>query len=142
MEKLPDRLRAYGKSIQKGQHIVVLIDEDRDDCHSLKERLENAARDAGLTTRTSPGPAGGFQVTNRLAIEELEAKADEDLKKKAHGRRLTGSPGALHQPKLHLLLVDRAIRSARTRGGRMIWIRVLRTMRSTAHATPRDGSPL
>ncbi|MEA2046068.1 MAG: DUF4276 family protein [Euryarchaeota archaeon] len=53
--------------------IVVLIDEDRQDCNKLKLKLENAAIDAGLTTRTSAEADAKFQVLNRILVEELEA---------------------------------------------------------------------
>lgn len=71
--KLPGRLRGYKKWIPPDYRIVVLIDRDRDDCTSLKKRLEEIAREAGLTTKSSPQHDGSFQVLNRIAIEELEA---------------------------------------------------------------------
>lgn len=71
--KLTQRLRSYARWVPEDWRIVVLIDEDRKDCRALKRRLEQSARDAGLHTRTMPGPGGRFRVLNRLAIEELEA---------------------------------------------------------------------
>ena len=53
--------------------IMVLIDEDRRDCHELKAKLENAADGAGFVTKSNAAPNENFQVVNRLAIEELEA---------------------------------------------------------------------
>jgi hypothetical protein len=73
LKKLPDRLRGYRAWLPDDWRIVILIDEDRQDCRALKERLEGAAAAAGLTTKSKPGPRGRFQVVNRLAIEELEA---------------------------------------------------------------------
>jgi Domain of unknown function (DUF4276) len=70
---LPARLRAYRSWIPEDWRIVVLIDEDREDCKALKGKLEMAARNAGLITRTSTKGQGLFVVLNRLAIEELEA---------------------------------------------------------------------
>ena len=70
--KLPDRLRGYAKWLPTDWRILVLVDRDDDDCYELKERLEQAAREAGLTTRTRSG-GRICQVVNRLAIEELEA---------------------------------------------------------------------
>ena len=70
---LPDRLRGYKRWLPEGWRVFVLIDEDRKDCHELKARLEQAARNAGLATKSSPGFDGKFRVVNRLAIEELEA---------------------------------------------------------------------
>jgi hypothetical protein len=52
--------------------IVVLVDEDRQDCLVLKQALEQAAFQAGLMTKSQAGGAG-FQVLNRIAVEELEA---------------------------------------------------------------------
>jgi len=49
---------------------MVVVDRDDDQYTALMEQLENAARDARLTTRVQ-GPGG--RVINRLAIEELEA---------------------------------------------------------------------
>lgn len=53
--------------------IVVLIDEDRQDCAQLKARLDEAAAKAGLITKSVAGPGEPFGVLNRLAVEELEA---------------------------------------------------------------------
>jgi hypothetical protein len=71
--KLTQRLRGYARWLPEDWRVVVLIDEDRKDCRALKRRLERSARDAGLHTKTTPGPRGRFRVLNRLAIEELEA---------------------------------------------------------------------
>jgi hypothetical protein len=73
LANLPARLRAYGAWNPDNLRIVVLIDEDREDCKALKEQLEKAAKQAGLVTRTSKKGRSPFQVLNRLAIEELEA---------------------------------------------------------------------
>jgi Domain of unknown function (DUF4276) len=72
LKKLPDRLKGY-KTRLKYEHdlkIVVLIDEDREDCTKLKQRLEDIAKDAGLLTRSI---SENFQILNRIAVEELEA---------------------------------------------------------------------
>lgn len=63
LEKVGARLRAYGKWVPRSWRFVVLVDEDRQDCHELKARIEQAAGDARLETRTLA----------RVAIEELEA---------------------------------------------------------------------
>ncbi len=75
LAKLPQRLRGYARWISSGvdARIVVLVDEDRQDCVQLKSQLERAAADAGLTTRSVAGPGRPFAVLNRLAVEELEA---------------------------------------------------------------------
>ena len=73
LKKLPVRLKGYSPWIPSDWRIVVLIDEDRQNCRELKTRLENAAHEAGFVTKSSTLPYGDFQVVNRLAIEELEA---------------------------------------------------------------------
>lgn len=73
LNKLPRRLRGYKKWIPPDYTIVVLVDRDRDDCILLKRKLEEIAREAGLSTKSSPRYDGTFQVLNRIAIEELEA---------------------------------------------------------------------
>ncbi len=70
---LPARLRGYARWIPHEWRIVVLVDEDRQDCHELKERLNEAAQFAGLVVKSIPSLDGSFQVINRIAIEELEA---------------------------------------------------------------------
>src|SRR5579859_4531056 len=73
LKKLPDRLSGYKKWIPTDWRIVVLVDEDRQDCHILKAELEQIARSAGFHTRSIGGALRPFQVLNRIAIEELEA---------------------------------------------------------------------
>jgi len=72
LKKLPLRLRAYRRWIPDDWRIVVLVDEDRKDCHVLKTQIEQAAIACGFATKTS-ARGGAFQVLNRIAIEELEA---------------------------------------------------------------------
>lgn len=50
----------------------MLTDEDRQDCRQLKQKLDQAALAAGLSTKSS-SKGGRFTVLNRIAIEELEA---------------------------------------------------------------------
>jgi hypothetical protein len=76
LSKLPERMRGYAKWLPKDWRIVVLVDEDRSNCNSIKEIMEKAARDAGLITQTMTDNASSyirFQVMNRIAVEELEA---------------------------------------------------------------------
>ena len=71
---LPSRLRAYKRIAQAMDlAVVVLIDEDRQDCRDLKLRLENMAQMAGLATKSQPNGRGRFQIVNRVVVEELEA---------------------------------------------------------------------
>ncbi|MBN1345158.1 MAG: DUF4276 family protein [Phycisphaerae bacterium] len=72
LKRLPERFRGYSSWLPTDWRIVVIMDRDDDDCHTLKRRLEQSASDAGLRTRTVTG-SSGYQVVNRLAIEELEA---------------------------------------------------------------------
>jgi len=71
--KLPGRLKGYKQWLPDDWRIVVLIDEDREDCIKLKQQLEDIAADVGLVTKTAAGTDRPFQVLNRLVIEELEA---------------------------------------------------------------------
>ena len=71
--KLPTLLKGYKPWITNDWRIMVLIDEDREDCFQLKTQLEGIAHDAGFVTKSSASQEGDFQVVNRLAIEELEA---------------------------------------------------------------------
>ena len=72
LANLKPRLKAYRNWIPDDYKIVVLIDEDREDCRKLKIKLETAASNAGLATKTN-SKRGAFSVLNRIAIEELEA---------------------------------------------------------------------
>lgn len=73
LDKLPQRLRGYSRWLPDDWRIIVLIDSDGRGCKGQKFLLENAARSAGLRTRTSVPKGEQFQVLTRLAIEELEA---------------------------------------------------------------------
>ena len=73
LAKLPGRLKGYAHWLPDDWYIVVLIDEDRQDCHELKRRMEDAAMTAGLRTRGTGHDTERIQVVNRIAVEELEA---------------------------------------------------------------------
>ncbi len=72
LKHLKNRLRGYAQWNVPDLRVVVLVDCDDDDCADLKRQMEEAALDAGLTTKTSAG-GSAFVVLNRIAIEELEA---------------------------------------------------------------------
>ncbi len=72
LQKLPERLQAYVSWLPEDWRIVVIVDRDNDDCHKLKERLEQISRQVNLRTRSQSG-ACSWQIVNRIAIEELEA---------------------------------------------------------------------
>ena len=73
LQQLPALLRGYKRWVPADWRIVVLVDEDRQDCHRIKSDLERTASDAGLPTQSSPSSSGSVVVLNRLAIEEIEA---------------------------------------------------------------------
>lgn len=79
LSKLPGLLKGYRRWIPADWRIVVLVDEDRQDCTKLKAEMERAAEDAGLITRKIAGGGSNFQVLNRISIEELEAWFFGDL---------------------------------------------------------------
>lgn len=72
LSKLENRLKGYAAWIPEDYRIVVLVDQDREDCKLLKEKMETAANAANLVTKSN-ARAGTFTVLNRIAIEELEA---------------------------------------------------------------------
>lgn len=72
LSNLLPRLRAYRRWIPADWRIVVIVDEDRQDCVALKARLEAAAASAGFPTKSNP-LLNHFVVLNRIAVEELEA---------------------------------------------------------------------
>jgi len=80
LRKLQNRLRGYSKFIPGDWRIVVIIDEDRENCMELKQKLESASTSAGLFTKSNPRSDGAFHVINRLAVEELEAWYFGDVK--------------------------------------------------------------
>ena len=73
LKRLPERLKAYSNWLPEDWRIVVLIDEDRQDCLKLKRQLEGMCIKAGFPTKTKPRPDGFFHAVNRVAVEELEA---------------------------------------------------------------------
>ena len=93
LKRLPERLRGYAAWLPDDYRIVVVVDRDDDDCHELKDRLEQMAKEAGLRTRRKSGRRP-YQVVNRLAIEELEAWyfGDWDAVKAAYPKAPEGIP--------------------------------------------------
>jgi hypothetical protein len=71
LKNLPARLHGYSKWLPQDWRIIVIVDRDDDDCHELKQKMEETACKAGLRTRVSD--PSSWQVVNRLAIEELES---------------------------------------------------------------------
>lgn len=73
MKKLPKRLKGYCSWLPNDWKIIILIDEDRQECQQLKMELETIAQKAGFVTKSSVIKNQVFQVVNRIVIEELEA---------------------------------------------------------------------
>jgi len=71
LKNLENRLRGYRSWMPSDWRIVVVVDLDDEDCQQLKSRMEQIAVGVGLQTR-SQSPSG-WQIVNRIAIEELEA---------------------------------------------------------------------
>jgi hypothetical protein len=49
------------------------VDRDRDRCEDLKQQLESIAQQAGLISKSRAEAGSGFQIVNRIAIEEFES---------------------------------------------------------------------
>jgi hypothetical protein len=76
LDQLPAKLRAYGRALNpETDRVMVLLDQDSDDCRELKARL------TAVLSRCSPRPDALF----RIAIEETEAfyLGDQEAIKKA-----------------------------------------------------------
>ena len=72
LKRLEARLKGYSSWMPNYYRVFVVVDRDGDDCKSLKSRLEECCKNAGLQSRrTTAGPE--WQVVTRIAIEELEA---------------------------------------------------------------------
>ena len=72
LRNLNSRLRGYRHWLPSNYRLVVMVDRDEEDCQVLKRKLESAAAEAGLRTRSQAGD-GSWQVVNRVVVEELEA---------------------------------------------------------------------
>ena len=64
LDQLPAKLRAYGKSLNPAtERVLVLVDQDQDDCRELKARIES------LLAQIDPRPV----TMVRIATTETEA---------------------------------------------------------------------
>ena len=72
LKNLAGRLKGYSHWLPDNYRLIVVVDCDNEDCHKLKEKLENAAAQANLPTRSNPSHRT-WKLVNRIAIEELEA---------------------------------------------------------------------
>lgn len=93
LRHLPARLQGYARWLPRNWRILVVVDRDNDDCRELKGRMERAASDARMVTR-SVAAGDAYAVVNRLAIEELEAWyfGDWFAVRKAYPRVAEGIP--------------------------------------------------
>ena len=73
LNSLPARLRGYASWLPHDWRIVVIVDRDQDDCRTLKGKMENSARAAGLNTRSGSRDKSRLNIINRIAVEELES---------------------------------------------------------------------
>jgi hypothetical protein len=73
LKKLPKRLKGYKAWIPEYYRIVILLDQDEEDCERLKNKLEKMAGEADFITKSKANSGEKFQVLNKIAIEELEA---------------------------------------------------------------------
>lgn len=71
LRRLLPRLRAFRHWLPPTYRIIVLIDRNGEDCLLLKGALDNAADAAGFRTPRTGGT--GWEVVNRIVVEELEA---------------------------------------------------------------------
>jgi len=73
LKRVPQRLKGYANQRIPGTwRIVVMVDQNGQNCHTLKARLEEFAQKVGLPTITHPQ---GEQVIviNRIVVPRLEA---------------------------------------------------------------------
>ncbi len=75
LTKLPVRLKGYKRRIKNNEdlRIVVLVDQDHEDCRALKNRLERMAEEFGFITKTKAHYGEIVYVVNRIVVEEIEA---------------------------------------------------------------------
>jgi hypothetical protein len=73
LRNLLARLRGFKSWLPENWLLLVLVDQDRDDCHALKQRLEAIALQAGLKSKSTIRSGSRFQIVNRIVIEELES---------------------------------------------------------------------
>lgn len=55
LQSLPSRLRGYASWLPDDWRIIVLVDEDREDCVELKRMLETISFSAGLVSKSQAG---------------------------------------------------------------------------------------
>ena len=73
LTNLPNRLRALHSWIPAEWGLVVLVDQDQENCVDLKGQLEAIAQAARFDTKTSRQSRAPYKLLNRVVVEELEA---------------------------------------------------------------------
>jgi len=71
LKKLESRLKALAGDPKV--RVIVLIDQDDDDCKELKALMEAAAKSARMETTASTKRATVWQVANRIVVKCLES---------------------------------------------------------------------
>lgn len=72
LKKLPARLKAYASFLEQDQAIVVLIDQDSDNCVQLKQKISQEIVKAGLVVARG-GKLKAREVAVRVVVRELES---------------------------------------------------------------------
>ncbi|MCX7726142.1 MAG: DUF4276 family protein [Chitinispirillaceae bacterium] len=70
--KLSNLLKGYVKWLPENYRLIVIVDQDGDDCKKLKKVLEDKAKEAGLITKSNHR-GQKWQIVNRIVVEELES---------------------------------------------------------------------
>jgi hypothetical protein len=88
LKNIQNRLTAYANWVPEDYYFIVLVDRDYDDCHELKEKLEEISQKSGLISKSEATSNQRFNIINRIVIEELEAWyfGDPDALKEAFPR--------------------------------------------------------
>lgn len=97
LKKLPERLRGYRAWLPSDWKIVILRDNDSEDCKKLRKHLDDIVirENFALFSNTDPDKKGNVVI--RLAIQEMEAWFFGDVKalRQAYPRL----PATLHNKK-------------------------------------------
>lgn len=71
LERIPGLFAGYARILGPKERVIVLVDEDREDCRELKARIEQFAIRAGL--HHAKPDARWRRLFVRIVVEELEA---------------------------------------------------------------------
>jgi hypothetical protein len=73
LSKIKQRLRGYARWMPPDFRIVILLDEDRQDCAELKSQVCKDIEESGLTHKAVVADGEPFHCAVRVAVEEIEA---------------------------------------------------------------------